>query len=354
MADSTQQKTEAPTQKRREDARKEGQVAFSKEVPASFLLGATLLLFYFWGPYLFKDIQALFKFAFTNLDYPELNISVIQQIFFSYFNTLFKLLLPLFLVIFCVAILSSVIQVGFKITGKPLLPKLEKISPLKGLSRIFSKQALNELIKSLFKLIIMIYIGYLSYEESMQEMISMATMPTNTIIFTLFKIVGLFSFRLFLALLTLSFFDYLFQKWDLEEKLKMTKQDVKEELKQTEGDPILKAKIRQIQQNMSKARMMQDVPNSDVVISNPTHFAIALKYDREIMQAPEVVAKGADFVALRIMDIAKKSDVPVIRNPTLVRSIYPQVEIGDSIPEAFFKAIAEILAFVYKSKKKKR
>jgi len=166
------------------------------------------------------------------------------------------------------------------------------------------------------------------------------------------SIVGDFVFRLFLAFLILAIFDYIFQRWDLEQKLKMSKQEMKEEHKQTEGDPTLKARIRQIQQQLSQARMMQEVPAADVVISNPTHFAIALKYDREYMSAPQVVAKGMDYMALRIIQIAGENNVIVYQNPGVARALFFQVEIGEDLPEEFYKAIAEILAFVYKTQKR--
>lgn len=354
MADeSSQEKTESPTEKRREDARKEGQVAFSKEVSASAILGMFLVLFYFIGGNVLEGMEKLWIYTFENLNYSELSIPFMQNLMGYYMKRTVVLFFPFFVVAFATAILASVMQVGVNITFKPLVPKPEKISPLKGFGRFFSKQTFNELIKSILKLVLIGYIGYVSYEENIATLSRLTNSSMSIIIHEAFSIVGVFCLRLFLALATMAMFDFMFQKWDLEQKLKMSKQDVKEEHKQMEGDPQLKAKIKQIQQKMSQARMMQDVPESDVVISNPTHYAIALKYDREVAASPLVMAKGSDYLALRIMDVAKKSDVPIIRNPPVARGMYQQVEIGDEIPEDFYKAVAEILAFVYKSKRKR-
>lgn len=354
MADeSSQEKTETATQKRRDDARKEGQVAFSKEVSAAAILGMFLLLFFFIGDNVIEGLGDIWIYTFENLRYSELSIPLIESMIGYYMKRTVALMFPFFVVAFFTALLASVVQVGFHVTFKPLMPKPEKLSPLKGFGRFFSKQAFNELVKSILKLTLIGYIGYVSYEENIGMLSRLTTSSMSIIVSEAFTIVGLFCFRLFLAMATLAMFDFLFQKWDLEQKLKMSKQDVKEELKQMEGDPQLKAKIKQVQQQMSQARMMQDVPESDVVISNPTHFAIALKYDREVAVSPLVKAKGTDYMALRIMDIAKKSDVPIIRNPPVARGLYQQVEIGDEIPEDFYKAVAEILAFVYKTKRKR-
>lgn len=351
---SSQEKTEAPSQKRREDARKEGQVAFSREVSAVALLGSFLLVFYFLGTMMVETFGDAFRQAFVNLKQAELSLPMLEEISNGYMQEVVIVVVPFFATAIVVGIMASIVQVGFNLTGKPLIPKLEKISPLKGLGRMFSKQALSELLKSLFKMGVIGYIGYYTYNTSMQEIINLIDADSKRLLFNAGSVIGAFVFRLFLAFVILAIFDFIFQKWNLEQKLKMSKQEVKEEHKQLEGDPTLKARIRQVQQQLSQARMMQEVPESDVVISNPTHFAIALKYDREYMQAPQVVAKGMDFIALRIIEIAGENEVMVYHHPGVARALYFQAELGDSIPEEFYKAVAEILAFVYKTKKKKK
>jgi flagellar biosynthesis protein FlhB len=350
---STQEKTEMPSPKRREESRKEGQVAFSREVSAVALLGSFLLLFYFLGSSMVSSFANALRYAFENLVMSELTIPVLEDLTKAFLRYSLIILIPFFITAVVIGLFSSVIQVGLHFSLKPLVPKLSKLSPLQGFGRIFSKRSLSELFKSLFKMGVIGYIGYYTFTSSLDQIVSLTAVDSRELLSHSAAIIADFVFRLFLAFLLLSVFDYLFQRWDLEQKLKMSKQEVKEEQKQTEGDPILKARIRQIQQQLSQARMMQEVPGADVVISNPTHFAIALKYDREVMQAPKVVAKGMDYIALRIIEIAGESGVVVYQNPGVARALYFQVELGDSVPEAFYKAVAEILAFVFKAKKKR-
>ncbi|MBT4089289.1 MAG: flagellar biosynthesis protein FlhB [Deltaproteobacteria bacterium] len=353
MAESSnEEKTEAPSQRRREDARKEGQVAFSREVSAVALLGSFLLLFYFLGNSILDVFKESLVHAFNNLSRSELTVAMLAELTEFSMNQTVIAIIPFFGVALVVGIMSSIVQVGFNLTLKPLVPKLDKLSPLKGFGRIFSKQAFSEFLKSIFKMGVIGYIGYYTFDNSLSRIISLIDTDSRDLMSNATSIVGDFVFRLFLAFLILAIFDYIFQRWDLEQKLKMSKQEMKEEHKQTEGDPTLKARIRQIQQQLSQARMMQEVPAADVVISNPTHFAIALKYDREYMSAPQVVAKGMDYMALRIIQIAGENNVIVYQNPGVARALFFQVEIGEDLPEEFYKAIAEILAFVYKTQKR--
>lgn len=354
MAESTSdEKTESPSQKRREDARKEGQVAFSKEVSAVALLGSFLILFYLMGSNILQSFKDAYVFAFRNIDIGELNITLLSQFTMSLIRDSMIIIIPFFVLALIIGLLASIAQVGLHFSLKPIKPSFDKLSPLKGIGRIFSKQSFSEFLKSLFKMGVIGYIGYYTFSHSLGQIIDLIDTDSRNLIEHATAIVADFVFRVFLAFIIMAVFDYLFQRWDLEQKLKMTKQEIKEEHKQTEGDPILKSRIRQIQQELSQARMMQEVPSSDVVISNPTHFAIALKYDREYMRAPQVVAKGMDHLALRIMEIAGENNVVVYQNPGVARALYFQVEMGDDVPEEFYKAIAEILAFVYKAKKRK-
>ena len=350
----SEEKTEAPSQKKRDDARKEGQVAFSKELSSVALLGSFLLLVYFSGGIMLKSFVDTFKYSFQNLEFSEFTVPLLEDLFDQFFRNSSVTVIPFLAVALIIGILASAGQVGIQFTLKPLQPSFSKISPIKGLGRIFSKQSLGELFKSVFKMGVMIYIGYFTFVDNLDSINNLTAVDPKLLMETSAIIIGEFVLRLFFALLIMSIFDYMFQIWDLEQKLKMSKQELKDEFKQTEGDPALKAKIRSIQQQMSQARMMQEVPEADVVVSNPTHFAVAMKYDRESMHAPKVIAKGVDYIALRMMEIAKENDVSVYQNPTVARALYFQVEIGDDIPEEFYKAVAEILAFVYKTKRKQR
>jgi len=355
MAESgSEEKTEAPTQKRRDDARKEGQVAFSKEVSSAALLGGYLLLFWLGAESFLKVWREILTFSLGGLhEFGELDASLTSRLFDEVLSKAALIVIPFFFSAVVIGVFSSVIQVGFKFTVKPLEPKLNKLSPLKGIGRMFSKQAFSELLKSLFKMGVIGYIGYYTFMENLETMKSLIAHDPRILLAESMTLIGIFALRLFMAMVLMAMFDYMFQKWDLEQKLKMSKQELKDELKQSEGDPQIKARIRQVQQELSKARMMQEVPKADVVVTNPTHFAVALQYDREVMAAPKIIAKGADFIALRIMDIARENNVIVYESPPVARGLFFQAEVGDQVPEEFYRAMAEILAFVYRVKKKR-
>ena len=251
-----------------------------------------------------------------------------------------------------VGIFASVLQVGVQITFKALAPKFNKISPLTGLKRLFSSQSLADFLKSMAKLAIVGFVGYLTYMDKITELNGLSVSTPEAILKYNFTAVAEVAGEIVLALVAIAIFDYFYQRWHHEQQLMMTKQEVKEETKQTEGDPQLKARIRQIQREMSNARMMQQVPKADALIVNPTHFSVAILYDRDAMSAPEVTAKGADHMALRMRTVARENNVPILERPELARDLYANVEIGEDIPERFYKVIAEILAFVYRLRKK--
>jgi flagellar biosynthetic protein FlhB len=239
-----------------------------------------------------------------------------------------------------------------QITFKAIAPKFNKISPLTGIKRLFSSQSLADFLKSMAKLIIVGFVGYLTYMDKITELNGLSVATPEAILKYNFTVVAEVAGKIVLALVAIAIFDYIYQRWHHEQQMMMTKQEVKEETKQTEGDPLLKARIRQIQREMSNARMMQEVPKADALIVNPTHFSVAVLYDRDVMAAPEVTAKGADHMALRMRIIARENHVPILERPELARDLYANVEIGEDIPERFYKAIAEILAFVYRLRKR--
>lgn len=349
-----QEKTEDPSDKKRDDSRKEGQVAFSKEVTSAAILAGVGLIFYAFSSFFLQRSQLFLSESFSHLNTPDFTINEVINIFGHAMEVSLPIFLPFAIIAMLAAIFSSILQVGFKLTLKPLQPKISKLNPLSGLKRIFSTQGLAELFKSLFKLIVLGYIGFLSFEQELPHLMGLSIASSDAIISYNFKLIAQITGKIILALVVLAAMDYLYQRWQNEQRLKMTKQEVKDELKQTEGDPQLKSRVRQVQREMSRARMMQEVPQADAIITNPTHFAIAIKYDRETMTAPEITAKGADFLALRMKTIAKENGVPVIERPPLARELYRDVEVGAIIPDRFFKAVAEILAFVYRIKKKRR
>lgn len=349
-----QEKTEEPSEKRREDSRKEGQVAFSRETTSVAILVGIALIFYLMSSYNLKKSEAYLAHAFTNLVTQDFTIPFVISIMHSILDAVAPIFLPFALMTLVAGIFSSVFQVGFRPTLKPLQPKLNKISPLSGIKRLFSSQGLAELAKSLFKLIVLGYIGYLTFQEELAGLTALSVISIESIIQYNFMVTAKVVGKIILALIVLAVFDFVYQRWSHEQKIKMTKQEVKDELKQTEGDPQLKSRVRQLQREMSRARMMQEVPKADAIITNPTHFSVAILYDRETMIAPQVIAKGADFLAWRMRTVAKENNIPVLERPPLARELYRDVEIGEAIPDRFYKAIAEILAYVYRLKKNQR
>jgi len=348
-----QEKTEVPTEKKRRESREEGQVAFSKELSSAALLAGIVLTLVATSPIILDAMRQLMSQIFRDLaQSEELSIDSIFTLSGEILSIILPAFAPFAAVIIFVGIFASVLQVGVLITFKAISPKFNKISPLTGLKRLFSSQSLADFLKSMAKLIIVGFVGYLTYIEKITELNGLSVSTPESILIYNFTVVAEVAGKIVLALVAIAIFDYFYQRWHHEQQLMMTKQEVKDETKQTEGDPQLKARIRQIQREMSNARMMQEVPKADAVIVNPTHFSVAILYDRDVMSAPEVIAKGADHLALRMRTVARENNVPILERPELARDLYANVEIGDDIPERFYKAIAEILAFVYRLRKR--
>jgi len=348
-----QEKTEVPTEKKRRESREEGQVAFSKELSSAALLAGIVLTLVATSPIILDAMRQLMSQIFRDLaQRKELSIDIIFTLSGEILSIILPAFAPFAAVIIFVGIFASVLQVGVQITFKAISPKFNKISPLTGLKRLFSSQSLADFLKSMAKLIIVGFVGYLTYIDKITELNGLSVSTPESILIYNFTVVAEVAGKIVLALVAIAIFDFFYQRWHHEQQLMMTKQEVKDETKQTEGDPQLKARIRQIQREMSNARMMQEVPKADAVIVNPTHFSIAILYDRDVMTAPEVIAKGADHLALRMRTVARENNVPILERPELARDLYANVEIGDDIPERFYKAIAEILAFVYRLRKR--
>ena len=348
-----QEKTEVPTEKKRRESREEGQVAFSKELSSAALLAGIVLTLVATSPIILDAMRQLMSQIFRDLaQSEELSIDSIFTLSEEILSIILPAFAPFVAVIIFVGIFASVLQVGVLITFKAIAPKFNKISPLTGLKRLFSSQSLADFLKSMAKLIIVGFVGYLTYIDKITELNGLSVSTPDFILIYNFTVVAEVAGKIVLALVAIAIFDYFYQRWHHEQQLMMTKQEVKDETKQTEGDPQLKVRIRQIQREMSNARMMQEVPKADAVIVNPTHFSVAILYDRDVMTAPEVIAKGADHLALRMRTVARENNVPILERPELARDLYANVEIGDDIPERFYKAIAEILAFVYRLRKR--
>jgi len=345
---SAQERTESPTTKRREDARLEGMVAMSREVPQAALLASFALGFWLMGRFGLERLQVLWQNSLAEATRLELTPSVVLRVFV---NDALLLLPPLglfLMLVFFVGVAATAGQVGLVIG--PLRFQFERLDPRAGFSRILSRDGLVELMKALFKLGVIGYVAYLTLRNELANLLAIGRLPLPSLLSYTFTLLSTLLIRVALALVILAVLDYLYQRWSHEQRLKMTKQEMREELRQTEGDPQLRSRIRALQREMSRARMMQSVPKADVVVTNPTHYAVALMYDREVMHAPRVVAKGVDFVAERIKAVAKENNVTLVENAMVARELYTTVDIGQEIPEQFFRAVAEILAFVYRLK----
>jgi len=259
-------------------------------------------------------------------------------------------LAPLFLVAMIVGFFSTFLQIGWLFTTQPLMPDLSKLDPIKGMARFVSKRSLVEVIKSLLKVGLIGWVAYKTVKGEFDQALLLLQMPVEHTVLYLAKTAALVMAKVAAIMIVLAILDYAFVRWEMEEKMKMTKQEQKEEMKETEGDPHIKSKIRSIQQQMARRRMMAAVPEADVVITNPTHIAVAIQYQAGKMDAPLVLAKGQELVAKKIREIAREHDIPLVENPPVARLLHSKVEVGQSIPEEMFKAVAEILAYVYSLK----
>jgi len=346
------EKTEKATPKKREKARKEGQVAQSQELGTAFLLIVAFVSLRFFGPMMLTRISSILHLNFTTLDMAQnfRDPQFAAWYFWSTFGQVILVVLPIAIVVLSVGLLINILQVGWKPTGKPLAPKFNKLSPKKGLKKIFGMQVLMELFKSLLKFAVILTVVIFIVVDRMdmlQMLLYMDLLSGVGVIADLFLTVGLTVGILYLFIAAADYF-YNFRKH--EKDLRMSKHEVKEEHKQMEGDPMIKSKIRQKMREVSMRRMMQEVPHADVVITNPTHFACALKYDRTGGGAPILVAKGADLMAQRIKDVARENFITLVEDKPLARTLYKVCDIGDEVPPELWAAVAEVLAYVYRLK----
>ena len=353
MADEQQEeRTEEATEKRRREFREKGQVAQSREVNTAMLLTGLLLLWSFYAPVFWSDLKAFLAFFWRMSSEFTVTALSFQQMLLFIMQKSAGLLWPLLLSGVVLGLLSGYLQVGFLFTGKPMQPDLKKLDPIQGMGKLISKRSFFEALKSFGKIILVGVVAYWTLMARFEEFPGLAGLELSAAVAYMADFMFLILLKCCLLLIVIAVADYLFSRWEMEKKMKMTKQEIKEEHKETEGDPQVKQKVRAIQRDMARQRMMADVPDSDVIITNPTHYAVALRYRREEMDAPVVVAKGADHVARRIREIGQEHDVPAVENPMVARSLY-QVDIGSPIPEEMFKAVAEILAYVFSLKNRK-
>ena len=347
-----QEKTEKATPRKRSEARKKGQVAKSREIPSVAVLLAGLSTLYVFGTYMYNHITSLMQDTFSMITAPNLNLSEFLTLSHIIVERFIVMVLPLMIAVFVTALLSNVMQVGWLLSWEAVTPKLSKLDPIKGMQKLFSKQTLMELFKSLAKLALVGAIAYLTVKGETDRLPALADMEVQAILLYILKIAFKIFIRVSMAMIFLAVLDYAFQKWQFEQQLKMTKQEVKEEFKRAEGDPLVKSRIKSIQYEVAKRRMMQEVPKADVVVTNPVHLAIALRYQSAEMSAPKVLAKGAGGIAERIKILAREHDIPIVENKELAQNLYKIVAIGNEVPSTLYQAVAEVLAYVYQLKGK--
>lgn len=349
--EGTGEKTEQATPRRREEARRKGQVFKSTDLNSAVIMMAGVLVLYISMPYMVSTLKTFTEIYLLESGLQEFNPEFIYTMLGEVLLLLARLLLPVFATTFIAALLVTYLQVGIVFTTDPLMPKLDRLNPIQGAQKIFSKRALVELVKSLAKVVTTGYIVYTTVKGQFYIFPRFIDTEPIASIQTMGQMVLEIALKVGVVFLIIGVLDYIYQRYEYEQSLKMSKYDIRQEYKQTEGDPLLKSRQKQIQREMAMRRMMAEVPRADVVITNPTHFAVVLKYDLEKMVAPVVVAKGQDFVAQKIKEIAAAHDVTIFESPQLARTLYYSIKIGDAVPEELYQAVAEVLAFVYRQKK---
>lgn len=352
------EKTEEPTSKKLEDARKEGQVAKSREIANGLGILALFVVLQFWVGNMGKSFLELFETIYAEIpdtvalvgnSVPE---TAMSKMFKHAISLVLQIVLPIFLVGFAVAFLSDLVQVKWKPTTKPLKPKFSKLNPVSGFKKIFSAKSLVELIKSIGKIFIIFFVSYSFLKDKWKQLYWLYNMSMmEAVQLTGDTVIGL-GIRIAAVYMILALLDFAYEKYKFHKDMKMTKQEVKEEYKNQEGNPEVKGKIRQKMREVSQRRMMQSLPQADVVITNPTHYAVAIKYDQNEAPAPIVIAKGEDYLAQKIKETAREHDIEIVENKPLARMLYANVEIGAQIPPELYQAVAEVLAFVYHAKGK--
>jgi len=352
MADSSEEKTESPSEKKLSEAREKGNVAKSTEINSVVVLLASIYLLKLMGPWIVDELgKCIIEFIELCGD-KSMNTARFMLITYKGLVIIGKITLPIGGGIMLLGVIANVAQVGFLFTLKPIIPAFEKIDPIKGFSRLFSMKSIVETLKNILKLTIIGVVAYVTLKNEFDKMLILSDSTVGTIwMFTIgvaFKVI----LRIALVLVIIAILDYAYQKFDHTKQLKMSKQEVKEEHKSMDGDPQVKSRIRALQREMARRRMMDEVPKATVVVTNPTHLAIALRYEPSEGDAPIVVAKGKLVIAQRIKEIAYQNNIPVIEDKPLARAMFDKIEIGMPIPMEFFTAVAEILAYVFKLKNK--
>jgi len=347
------EKTEPATAKKLEDARKEGQVAKSREIANGIGLLSLFLILKFWVGHMGLQMMEIFGGIYNRIPdmvtfwHGEMPWTDTGIVFRQLVLNVIIIIAPILLIGFLLAFVCDLVQVKWRPTAKPLMPKFSKLNPLKGFKKILSVSSLVELIKSIAKIGLIVYICYGYLKEKWVYVLNLYDVGLMQALGTIAETVTDLGIRISAVYMIIAFADMAYQRIKFKNDMKMTKQEVKEEYKQQEGDPQVKGKIKQKMLEVSRRRMMQELPQADVVITNPTHYAVAVKYDPEVADAPVVIAKGEDYLAARIKEVAKENRIEIVENKPLARMLYANVDVGQAIPPELYQAVAEVLAFVY-------
>lgn len=350
------EKTEPATSKKLKDARKEGKVTKSKELNSAFGLIVLFLCLKIFISYVGENLLNMISYIYENMaDFVKINegglsAQAVSSLLYTVIVRFIMIVLPFFIFGFVVTFLVCLIQVGWTVSTKPMKPELSKFNPISGFKRMFSKDSLFELVKSIFKVVIIVYIAYTSIRDEANELYILYDLSLNQAVALVGTLIINVGMKISIVYLIVGIADYIYQRRKFNEDMKMTKQEVKDEYKNTEGDPQIKGRQRRKMQEVSQKRMMQDVPKADVVITNPTHLAVALKYDAQESAAPVVLAKGEDYLAQKIKDVAREYQIEIVENKPLARMLYHNVDVGAEIPPELYQAVAEVLALVYAAK----
>lgn len=345
--DFSQDRTEKPTPKRRQEAHREGRIARSRDLSTALVLFTALWITVFWAPWAAGRAQEMLRFWLSRLEPGRVSPAGLSHLGVTLSHLLATLLAPVFLGLVFASLAAAFLQGGWLFSTRRLFPDFSRLNPLSGFKKLLSGAMVLELARALAKMAAIASIAFLAVRSSLAQVPELLLLDPLQL-GGLLKAKGLtVAWPILLALLVLGGLDYLHQRHRFEKGLMMTKQEVKEEMRQTEGDPRVKARMRTLLRQLATKRMMAEVPKADVVITNPTHLAVALKYDGAVMPAPQVVAKGQGFVALKIMALAQEAGVAMIQNRELARALYKTVEVGELIPTSLYRAVAEVLAYVY-------
>ncbi len=349
MAEDLGEKTEQPTAKRLSDARLKGQVARSQDLGSAFVLIAAIATIYFYGASLLESGAGIISASLAPDALGEtLSTAFLTGYMINVGMQIVRMLVPIMLILFLASAISQLMQVGFLFTLKPMEPKLNKFDPIKGTKKLFERKNLVKGVANIAKLLFATIVGVIVVGIRFEQVVALPALPIGAAFAVAMRIILETSIAMLAALLFIGVIDYIFQKWQHTQELKMSKQEVIDERKSTEGDPAMKARRMKFGREIVMQQIRGAVPHADVIVTNPTHYACALKYDPERMNAPRLVAKGGDYMAMQIRLVAANAGVPIVERPPLARAIYRQVEVGHEIPMELYEAIAEVLAYVYR------